>query len=108
MYHSDRSHTGRCDTLEVQQWTAFGWNNEDDDDEAQFLYVMIANADGTVSALAERSTAALRVAGSIPARNKYVYDLQVDVPGLAVCVCDFLCLGMHPRSTWLKLKPKGK
>ena len=32
-------------------------------------------------------TAALRVAVSIPACNKYLYDLQVVVPGLAVCVC---------------------
>ena len=27
--------------------------------------------------------------GSIPARYKYLYGLQVVVPGLAVCVCDF-------------------
>ena len=39
----------------------------------------------TVGALVERPTAALRYAGSIPARNKYLYGLQVVVPGLAVC-----------------------
>ena len=32
------------------------------------------------------------VAGSIPARNKYLFGLQVVVLGLAVCVCDFLYL----------------
>ena len=45
--------------------------------------------DGTVDTVVERSTAALRVAGLIPARNNYLYDLQAVVPGLAVCVCDF-------------------
>ena len=47
--------------------------------------------DGTVGTVAEQFTAALRVPGSIPTRSKYFYSLQVDVPGLAVCVCDFLC-----------------
>ena len=42
--------------------------------------------------MAERSNAAQRVAGSIPARNKYLYDLQVVLTGLAGCVCDFLRL----------------
>ena len=46
----------------------------------------------TDGAVAERSTDALRVVGSIFARNKYLYGLQVVVPSLAVCVCDFLCL----------------
>ena len=40
----------------------------------------------------ERSTAALHVAGSIPARTKYLSDLHLPVPGLAVCVCEFECL----------------
>ena len=42
-----------------------------------------------VSAVAERSTAALHVAGLIPARNKYFYDLHLVAPGLAVCVSEF-------------------
>ena len=32
-------------------------------------------------AVVERLAAALRVTGSIPARNKYVYDLPIVVPG---------------------------
>ena len=40
---------------------------------------------GTVGAVIERSTAALRVAAS--ARSKYLYDLHIlVVPGLSVCV----------------------
>ena len=45
--------------------------------------------DNTVSVVVERPTAALGVARSISPRNKYLYGLQVVVPGLAVCVCDF-------------------
>ena len=41
----------------------------------------------TVDSVAERVTVALRVGGSIPTRNKYLYGLQVVVPGLAVYVC---------------------
>ena len=44
------------------------------------------NRDGTVGAVAERSTAALRAAGSIPAWNKYLYGQKLVGPGLAVCV----------------------
>ena len=40
-------------------------------------------------AVAERASSALRVVGSIPARNKYLYDLYLVAPGLAVCVCKF-------------------
>ena len=42
----------------------------------------------TVGAVVKLSTAALRVAGSIPAWNQCFYNLQVVVPGLAVCVCN--------------------
>ena len=38
------------------------------------------------------TTAALCVAGTFPACNKYLYGLQVVVPGLAVCVCEFKLL----------------
>ena len=48
--------------------------------------------DGTVGAVAERATPVLRVTGSIPAPNKYLFDLQILVPGLPVCAYDFLCL----------------
>ena len=43
------------------------------------------------------TTTALRVVGSIPARNKYWYGLQIVVSGLAVCVSDFKCLCTPPR-----------
>ena len=42
---------------------------------------------GTVGVVAERSADALRVTGLIPARNKYVCDLQVAVPGRSGCLC---------------------
>ena len=51
------------------------------------------NFDGTVGVVVEQSTAALRVAGSIPARNKHLYALQIVVPGLAVCVR--VCVGIY-------------
>ena len=57
----------------------------------------------TVGAVAERPTAALRVAGSIPAQNKDWYGLQVVVPGLAVCVCDFSMFVNH-RCYFIKKK----
>ena len=40
-------------------------------------------------AVVERSADALIIAGSIPALNKYLYGLQIVVPGVPVCVCDF-------------------
>ena len=43
------------------------------------------------SAVVECSTDALRVPGSIRTRNKYLYDLHLVVPGLAVCDCEFKC-----------------
>ena len=51
--------------------------------------------DGTVGAVAKWSAAALRAAGSIPARNKYLYGLQIVVRDLAVCVCEFICKRIH-------------
>ena len=42
-----------------------------------------------VGAVTNRWTVALRDAVSIPAQNKYLHGLQVDVPGLAVCVYNF-------------------
>ena len=39
-------------------------------------------SNGTVGAVVERPTAALRIAGSIPTQNKYLYGLQVVVPDL--------------------------
>ena len=48
-----------------------------------------SDRDDTVGTVVEQPTAALRVAGSIPARNKYLYGLQVVVSRLPVCVCDF-------------------
>ena len=49
----------------------------------------------TVVAVDERLTTTLRVAGSIPARYKYFYDLLKVVLGLAVCLCRFKCLETH-------------
>ena len=46
---------------------------------------------GTVSAVVELLTTALRVMGSIPPRIKYLYGLQVDEVSLFVCVY-FVCL----------------
>ena len=42
--------------------------------------------------MAERFTDALRVVVLITVRNKYLYDLHLVVPGLAVCVCEFKIL----------------
>ena len=50
----------------------------------------------TGGAVVERPTAALCVAGSIPAQSvresnlrNYLYDLHLVIPGLAVCACEF-------------------
>ena len=48
------------------------------------LWVLLLLFDDTVGIVVERPTAALRVAGSIPTPNKYLYGLQVVVPGMAV------------------------
>ena len=48
----------------------------------------------TVGVVAKRSTVALSIAGSIPARNKFSYlsELHLVVPGLAVREYEFKCL----------------
>ena len=51
------------------------------------MLLSTSNFDDTViGAVIKRLTAVLRVAGSIPARNKYLHGLQVVVSGLAVYV----------------------
>ena len=50
----------------------------------------------TFVAVVKRPTVALCVAGSIPARDKYLYGLQVVVPGLVVCACDFFMFVTAP------------
>ena len=56
----------------------------------------LAQLDGTGGAMVDCSTAAVRVADSIPVRDKYLHGLHLVVPGLAVCVCEFKCVKMHP------------
>ena len=47
-------------------------------------------------ALAKKSTAALRVASSNPAQNKYMYGLHILVSGVGVCACGlYVCKCMH-------------
>ena len=61
---------------------------------------------GTVGAVIELSTAALRVACSIPARSKYLYDLHIlVVPRLTVCV-DMRVLNVCAPTTQLFLRLK--
>ena len=43
----------------------------------------------TLMQIVERSTAVSHVVGLYPARNKYLYDLQIVDAGLTVCVCGF-------------------
>ena len=43
----------------------------------------------TVRVVAEGLAAVLHITGLIPARNKYLYDLQIVVPGLVICVGEF-------------------
>ena len=70
----------------------------------------------TVGAVAQRLSAALRVPGLISRRNKYLYSLQVVVPGLAVCVREFYMLVNAPtlqeltavRGYFFFLGPAGK
>lgn len=47
----------------------------------KYIKVYIPSRCGTVGAVAECLTAALRIVGSFPARNKYLYGQQVVVPG---------------------------
>ena len=47
---------------------------------------------GTIGAVAKGLVAALWVAGLIPTRNKYLNGLQINLPGLAICVNELKCL----------------
>ena len=64
-------------------------------------------------AVAEKSTAALRVASLISTRIKYFYGPQRLVPGLGVCVCElYVCKRTYDTrfigtQLWAKLKKKG-
>ena len=52
-------------------------------------FYLVGGFNDTNRAVVEPPTVAQRVAGSIPAWNKYVYGLQVVVLDLMVCVCVF-------------------
>ena len=60
--------------------------------------------------MAERFVAVLRVAGSISARNKYLYGLQVVVLGLFVYVIFYICKRTHDTGViacaWLSIQKK--
>ena len=54
------------------------------------LFVVFnSNCNDTVGAVAELPNVTQCVVGSIPARNKSLFVLQIVVPGLAVNVCEF-------------------
>ena len=63
------------------------------------------NVVDTIGAKVERPTVALRVASSIPGRNKYLYCLQVVVPGLVVYVSNFSMFVNGPTIQELFLVP---
>ena len=61
-----------------------------EDQPKQLLLLSHELFKGTVGEVAERSTAALRVAGSIPVHRKNICTAyKVVVPGVDVSVCDF-------------------
>ena len=71
----------RCIRLGSRSWKEAG----------QMMTLINPVTFGMVGAMAKRSAAVLRVTISIPAWNKYVYNLHLVVPDLAVCLCDFKC-----------------
>ena len=60
-----------------------------------------------VGVVVERPTATLRFAGSIPAPNKYLCDLQL-VPGLAVSVCDLSVFVHAPTIQEFIIRSEGQ
>ena len=56
----------------------------------------------SVSAVAQRLTAALPVAGSIPARSKYFYELRVLVPCMAVFGMSLMFVNERLKKIFLK------
>ena len=65
--------------------------------ERNCFFIKPANFDGTLGAVAERLTTALRVAGSIPHGTFEKFEgLQVIFPSLAVC--SLFCFYNHTRS----------
>lgn len=49
----------------------------------------------TFGAEAEKLTVAIRVAGLVPSRNKYLYGVQIFVAGLGVCPCKISVIPMQ-------------